>query len=126
MRAPFMLACLLSGFVACQQQPTPAADGGDKKSAPPATEPKVEPPPEKATEPEPAAPVCTNRLTALDEIDRLLAGKDAIDAAAASKLVSADALAWLAEADIALGRATENKPDDVALLEQTIAALPTR
>ena len=127
MRALLALGCVLSSLVACQQ-PTPAADT-EKKSPPPTVrEPKVEPPPTKVEpkQPEPAAPVCTNRFALLDELDRLRASADPIDAAAAAKLLDDDTLAWLRETDVALGRVTENDPDDVALLEQVRGGLAGR
>jgi hypothetical protein len=115
MRAPFVLGCVLSSLVACQQ---PAET--DKKS----------PTSELAAEqtPAPAGPsaACTDDLSVLDELDRLRASTGAIDVGAAAKLVDPGTLAWLGEADTALGRVTENKPGDVALLEQVLTALPTR
>lgn len=124
MRAPVLIGCLLSSLVACQQQPAPTADGGaEKKPPPPATKPTVEPSP---VEENPPARACGTTLAALDELDRLRASSGPIDAAAVAKLIGADTLAWLGEADVALGRVTENRPDDVALLEQMIAALPSR
>jgi hypothetical protein len=78
--------------------------------------------------PETPAPTldCAASLAAVDELDRMRASEAAIDIAAVAKLLGADTLAWLRETDAALGRMTEGKPDDVALLEQVLASLPSR
>jgi hypothetical protein len=120
MRALVALGCLLSSLVACQQS-TPAGDA-DSKKPPPAVEPSA---PVKAVFVPPTA-ACEHSLVMLDELDRLRASEAKIDIATAAKLLGADTLTWLREADVALGRMTEGKPDDVALLEQVLAGLPER
>jgi hypothetical protein len=120
MRAPLALACLFSGLVACQQ-PSPAADA--EKKSPPA---KVEPQPQPEPERESPAPACAETFAKLRQLDSLRAGTSGIDPAAAAKLLDANALAWVREADAKLGRMTENVPDDAALLEQIQAGLAAR
>jgi riboflavin biosynthesis pyrimidine reductase len=125
MRAPLVLACVLASLVACQPS-TSTGDGGEKTS-PTTNDPAVKPPVEPAVEDAmPVPPACKHSLAALDELDRMRASEAAIDVGAVTKLVGADTLAWLREADVALGRMTENNPDDVALLEQVLAGLPAR
>lgn len=119
MRALALIAGLLLSFTACKQA-APAADAGGDESA--KTE-RLEP-----ASPEPAVPdeACVHALAVLEPLDRLRASEANIDIGEAAKLVDADTLAWLREADVALGRMTEHTPDDVALLEQVLAGLPAR
>lgn len=118
MRASSVL--LLCALVACQ--PSTPKEKTDESPRTKAAEQdaKVEP------KPEPAASACTDELALLGELDRLRSGTGEIDPAAAAKLLDADALAWLREADVALGRMTEDQPNDVALLEQVQAGMASR
>jgi hypothetical protein len=124
MRTLALLACLLPSLIACKQAP-PDANADREKPSP--SEPVAEPPREQKN-PEPPAPVeaCTHAVAVVDELDRLRASEAKVDIAAAAKLLDAATLAWLREADVALGRMTESKPDDVALIEQVLAGLPAR
>jgi hypothetical protein len=119
MRAHFVLACALTSLLACQSS-TPTGDGG--KQAPPAAKER----PVGTVQPVPPTLACTHTLAVVDALDRLRTNEAAIDIGAVSKLVGPDTLAWLREADVALGRVTANNPDDVALLEQVLAGLPSR
>jgi hypothetical protein len=124
MRAPLVMGCLLVSLAACKQE-SPAPGAVAEKSPPSgrASEPAPKQPEGKPPVP---AEACALRMEMVDELDRLRASEAAIDISAAAKLLDAETLAWLREADLALGRMTENKPDDVALLEQVLAGLPAR
>lgn len=124
MRTLALLACLLSSLTGCKQAPPPDA-GGDAPAKQTEPVPAESPEPAKP-EPEVAIEACSHPVATVQYFDRLRSSDAKIDIAAAAKLLDAAALAWLQEADLALGRMTENKPDDVALLEQVLAGLPAR
>jgi hypothetical protein len=120
MRATTLLVCLLSSLAACKQ--SPAAAEHDKQQPPARAQAKA---PEQAP-PEPVPLACPPTLGVLEQLDRLRVSEATIDIGEAAKLLDADTLAWLREADLALGRMTEHEPDDVALLRQVLAGLPPR
>lgn len=126
MRSLALLACLLS-TVACTQT-APAPDAAGDKSAKAEPSKPVETEHAEQAKPEPAAPVaaCAPAVAVVEQLDRVRTSEAKIDIAEAAKLLDAGTLAWLREADVALGRMTESNPDDVALLEQVLAGLPAR
>lgn len=121
MRKLALLAGLFSCLAGCKQAP-PAADADADADAPAKTEPR-EPASSDSALPTTA---CTHPVAVVEQLDRLRASEAKINISEAAKLLDADTLVWLQEADVALGRMTQNKPADVALLEQVLAGLPAR
>lgn len=118
MRIPTLLACGLL-IAACK----PASPDAAKQDTPKPTR----------TEPAPApAPVqlrcdesATQALAVLEQLDAWTTA-DSIDVIAVQDQVRGATLEWLGAADLALGRMSQDKAQDVDLITQVLAVLPER